>query len=319
MQQTTTAFVFPGQGSQRVGMGRELATAYRVARQTFEEANDVLDMDLSTLCFEGPADELTDTINAQPALYTAGVATLRTLYEALDGPFQPACVAGHSLGELTALTAAGALSYPDGLRLVRRRGELMQQADQHSPGGMTALLGADLDQVETICAQAREETGDVVVLANDNCPGQVVIAGGETALERAMALAQEVGVKRVVRLPVSIAAHSPLMARVQAAFQEAVDATPFHPPAVPIVGNVEAVPLTTTTAIQADLGAQLTSPVRWTESVQHMIEMGITDFIELGSGNVLTGLLKRIDRGVKGHVVDGPEGIEAIAEALRTS
>jgi [acyl-carrier-protein] S-malonyltransferase len=315
LNEESTAFLFPGQGSQTVGMGRDLAGQFRVARQTFAEADDVLGFELSRLCFEGPEDELTDTINAQPALYTAGVATLRTLYEELDGPFQPAYVAGHSLGELTALTAAGALSFPDGLRLVRRRGELMRSADEHSPGGMTAVLGLSAEDVQEVCARAAEATGGVVVLANDNCPGQIVIAGDEDALARAMELASEAGAKRVVRLPVSIAAHSPLMSRVQSAFREALEATTFHPPAIPIIGNTQARPLTTVPEIREELGAQLTSPVRWTESVQHMIADGVTDFVELGSKNVLTGLLKRIDRGVSGHVVDAPDGLAAITSA----
>jgi [acyl-carrier-protein] S-malonyltransferase len=306
LNEGSAAFLFPGQGSQTVGMGRDLAGQFRVARQTFEEADDVLGFELSHLCFEGPEDELTDTINAQPALYTAGE---------LDGAFQPAYVAGHSLGELTALTAAGALSFPDGLRLVRRRGELMRSADEYSPGGMSAVLGLGAEDVGDVCARAAEATGGVVVLANDNCPGQIVIAGDEDALARAMELASDAGAKRVVRLPVSIAAHSPLMSRVQSAFREALEATTFHPPAIPIIGNTQARPLTTVPEIREELGAQLTSPVRWTESVQHMIADGVTDFVELGSKNVLTGLLKRIDRGVSGHVVDAPDGIAAVTSA----
>lgn len=315
LDERATAFLFPGQGSQTVGMGGELAAQFHVARQTFKEADDVLGFDLSRLCFEGPEAELTDTINAQPALYTAGIAALRTLYEELEGGFRPAYVAGHSLGELTALTAAGALSFPDGLRLVRRRGELMRAADEHSPGGMTALLGLAVEDVRRICVQAVEATGGVVVIANDNCPGQVVIAGDEDALAHAMESAADAGAKRVVRLPVSIAAHSPLMLRVQSAFREALAATAFHVPAIPIVGNTQARPLTTVSEIREELGAQLTSPVRWTESVRHMIVDGITEFVELGSKNVLVGLLKRIDRGVRGHVVDTPDGIVAITSA----
>jgi [acyl-carrier-protein] S-malonyltransferase len=312
LDEKSTAFLFPGQGSQTVGMGKALAEKFHVARQTFEEADDVLEIDLSRLCFEGPEDELTDTINAQPALYTAGIAALRTLYEELDGTLQPAYVAGHSLGELTALTAAGALSFPDGLRLVRRRGELMRTADEHSPGGMTAVLGLSAEDVQKVCEQASEAVDGVVVLANDNCPGQIVIAGDEDALAHAMALASEVGAKRAIRLPVSIAAHSPLMARVQSAFREALEDTTFHPPAIPIIGNTQARPLTTVPEIREELGAQLTSPVRWTESVQHMIADGVTEFVELGSKNVLVGLLKRIDRSVNGHVVDAPDGIATI-------
>ncbi len=316
LEQTRTAFLFPGQGSQAVGMGRALAERYRVARQTFEEADDVLGFALSQLCFEGPEETLTETVNAQPALYVAGIAALRTLYEEMAGPFQPAQVAGHSLGELTALTAAGALSFPDGLALVRRRGELMRDAGRYSPGGMAAILGAELEQVEAWCAAAAEETGGVVVIANDNCPGQIVIAGDDRTLSAAMARAAEtVGARRAVRLPVSMAAHSPLMAPVQTEFRQALDATPFHPPVIPIIGNTQARPLTTVEEVRAELGAQLTSPVRWTESIRAMIAAGMTDFVELGSRDVLVGLLKRIDREARGHVVDAPEGIAALQGA----
>ncbi len=306
-----TAFVFPGQGSQAVGMGADLARRYHVARQTFQEADDVLGYAISRLCFEGPAEQLNDTYYAQPALYVAGIAALRTLYEALESPIEPVLMAGHSLGELTALTAAGAMSFPEGLKLVQRRGELMREAGTYSPGGMAAILGLTLEALQQVCAEAAAETGGVVVVANDNCPGQIVIAGDEYALEAAMQKASGVGAKRVVRLEVSIAAHSPLMARVSEQFREALRATPFHKPILPVIGNVSAAPLRTVDEIRADLGAQLTSMVRWTESVQAMRALGIDTFIELGSKNVLTGLLKRIDRDALGLVVDTPEGIEA--------
>ncbi len=314
LDESRTAFLFPGQGSQAVGMAADLAAQHHVAKQTLQEADDLLGFPLTRLMAEGPEGELTATVNAQPALYAAGVAALRTLYEAIGEPFTPAMVAGHSLGELTALTAAGSLSFPDGLRLVRRRGELMRDAGEHSPGGMAAVLGAETPLVIALCERASHETGGVVVLANDNCPGQVVIAGDEDALTLASELAaSEAGARRVVRLPVSIAAHSPLMARVQQDFRAALDATPFHPPRIPIIGNTTAAPLTTVEDVRAELGAQLTSPVRWTESVQAMLAAGITDFVELGSKNVLAGLLKRIDRGATAHVVDAPEGIAALA------
>lgn len=313
LDQATTALIFPGQGSQIVGMCRALSEQYLVARQTFAEADDILGYPLSLLCFEGPDEMLSDTANTQPALYVAGIAALRVLYEAALGEaFKPAYVAGHSLGELTALTAAGAMSFPDGLRLVRRRGELMRDADQHSPGGMAALLGLDLDQVEAICEAARGATGGVIVVANDNCPGQVVIAGDEAALAEAMGRAGEAGAKRVVRLPISIAAHSPLMARAQADFREALNATRFHEPQVPLIGNTGAQPLDTADSIRDELSNQLTSRVRWTESVLTMLGAGITTFVELGSKDVLKGLIRRIDRAAAVHVVDAPEGIEAL-------
>jgi [acyl-carrier-protein] S-malonyltransferase len=312
LDQATTAFVFPGQGSQMVGMGAALAAQYRAARQTFEQADDLLGYPLSRLCFEGPEEALNDTANTQPALYVAGIAALRALYEAWDAPFKPAYAAGHSLGELTALTAAGALSFSEGLKLVRRRGELMRDADRHSPGGMAAVLGLEIEAVKAVCAGARKATGGVIVVANDNCPGQVVIAGDEETLAQAMDGADAAGAKRVIRLPISIAAHSPLMERAAADFRTALEETAFHEPVVPIIGNTQARPLTTVEEVRADLSAQLTSPVRWTESVRAMIEAGITTFVELGSKDVLNGLIRRIDRDVTRYVVDSPAGIAAL-------
>lgn len=319
LDQERTALLFPGQGSQVVGMGKALSEAYRTARQTFEEANDILGFNLSSLAFEGPEEELSQTANTQPALYVAGIAALRTLYEVLGVPFQPAYVAGHSLGELTALTAAGSLSFPDGLRLVRTRGELMRDADQHSPGGMAALLGLDLLQTEAICQEARESTGETVVVANDNCPGQVVIAGNDEALSLAMEMALGAGAKRAMRLDVSIAAHSPLMERASQDFRRALQATQFHPPQIPIVGNTTAQSLTTVEEIRQELNNQLTSRVRWTETVQVMLGQGITTFLEVGSKDVLKGLVKRISREVTTHVVDSPDGIETVRAAAASS
>lgn len=310
----STAFVFPGQGSQAPGMLQALTDEYHVARQTLEEANDVLGYDLMSIMLEGPESTLTATENTQPALFAAGIATLRTLYELLGEDFQPAMVAGHSLGELTALAAAGAMTYPDGLKLVRTRGELMRDADQHSPGGMAALLGVDADGAEALCASARASTGDVVVVANDNCPGQVVVAGGERALTAAMEAATEHGARKVVRLEVSIAAHSPLMAQVQDRFRAALADTPFHPPMIPIIGNTTAHPLTTVAQVRDELGDQLTKSVRWTESVQAMRAAGIDTFVELGSKDVLCGLIKRIDRDTVRYPVDSPESVRALLE-----
>jgi [acyl-carrier-protein] S-malonyltransferase len=313
LDQVTTAFVFPGQGSQSVGMGAALVAQYPIARQTFEEADDLLGIALSKLCFEGPEETLTETINAQPALYVAGVAAMRALYFIWDdAPFKPACVAGHSLGELTALTASGALSFADGLKLVRRRGELMRDAGQHSPGGMAALLGLEREAVEAVCKEASQATGGVAVLANDNCPGQLVIAGDEITLPQAIERATAAGARRAVRLPVSIGSHSPLMARAADDFRAAVEATPFGTPIAPIIGNTQARQLTSTEEIRSELSAQLTSPVRWTESVQAMASLGIKSYVEFGNKNVLTGLLKRIDREATGYVVDTPEGVEAL-------
>lgn len=296
MQAKQTAFLFPGQGSQKIGMGRDLAEAFPLARHVYDEADEWLGFPLSRLAWEGPEDELNDTINTQPALLVHSIAALRVFQE-WDPDFRPAFVAGHSMGELSALVASGALSYREALMLVRRRGELMKEAGEVSPGGMAAVLGLDIHSVEQICAQA-STPGEIVQVANDNCPGQVVISGASEALDRAIDLARQAGARRVRPLAVSIAAHSPLMAGAQVAFSQALDHAPITDPGIPLIGNVNALPLTTANEIRTDLCAQLTSRVRWTESIQEMIQHGITTFVEIGSGDVLTGLLKRIDRGM---------------------
>lgn len=308
----TTAFVFPGQGSQFVGMGKELAQASPAARQAFEEADSILGFALSALCWDGPEAELNDTLNTQPALYVCSVAAWRALREKL-GDVTPALVAGHSLGELSALTAAGALPFAEGVRLVRARGEAMKGAGAQNPGGMAAILGLDAGPVVELCAEASAVTHQRVQMANDNCPGQIVISGDNDALAKAMELAKARGAKRAQKLPVSIAAHSPLMHSGVEAYARAVNATPFTAPAVPVIGNITAGPLPNIEAIRAELPAQLTSPVRWTESVRYMVAQGITLFIELGSKDVLTTLLKRIDGNVKGAAVGTVEQLSAIS------
>lgn len=308
---SSTAFLFPGQGSQFVGMGRALAQASAAARATFEEADDLLGFRLAALCWEGPEETLTETINAQPALYVCGLAGLRA-FEERFGDFRPAGIAGHSLGELTALTAAGALKFEDGLPLVRERGRLMKAAGDEAPGGMAAVLNLEVPVVAEVCAEARAATGGIVQVANDNCPGQVVISGEEAALEKAMELAKARGARRAMRLPVSIAGHSPLMQRAAAQFQQAVDAVPFIAPAVPVVGNVGAQPIADANAIRAELPAQLTSPVRWTESVRYLLSLGVTSFVEFGSKDVLTRLLKRVDANAAGCAVGTPEALAAL-------
>jgi [acyl-carrier-protein] S-malonyltransferase len=304
----TTAFVFPGQGSQVVGMGQALAQASAAARATFEEADDILKFRLSALCWEGPDDELTDTINAQPALFVCGLAALRA-FEERYGEFQPACVAGHSLGELTALAAAGAMELDDGLALVRERGRLMKAAGQDAPGGMAAILGLDAPDLVQVCLEAGQAAGGVVQVANDNCPGQVVISGEIAALEKAMELAKARGARRAIRLAVSIASHSPLMRDTAVQFSTAVEAVPFIGPTVSVIGNVSAQPISDANAIRAELTAQLTSPVRWRESVQHMLGLGVNTFLEFGPKDVLTGLLKRIDGSAVGVAVAAPEAL----------
>jgi [acyl-carrier-protein] S-malonyltransferase len=308
-----TAFVFPGQGSQFVGMGQALAQASPAARQTFEAADDCLGFALSRLCWEGPEADLTDTVNAQPALLACSIAALRALLAEL-GEFTPALMAGHSLGEITALVAAGALEFEDGLALVRTRGEVMKAAGQQTAGGMAAILNLETPELAAICAEASAATGGVVQVANDNCPGQVVISGDNAALDKAMELAKARGAKRALRLPVSIAAHSPLMQPALTEFTAAVEAVPFISPVPPVVGNIHAAPLTDPNAIRAELPAQLTSPVRWTESVRAMLGQGVTTFVELGAKDVLTGLLKRIEPSAVGRAVGTPEGLKALLE-----
>lgn len=304
-----TAFIFPGQGSQIVGMGKDIAQSHTIARQVFEQANAMLGFDFAAVCFDGPEDQLNDTINTQPALFVTSIAILRTLQAQLPAAV-PASVAGHSLGELTALTAAGSLTFEDGLLLVRERGRLMKLAGEQNPGAMAALLGIDAAAAQGLCTRASQETGVTVVLANDNCPGQLVISGHEAALEYAMQLAVEAGARKAVRLAVSIAAHSPLMSTAAVQFQHALAGIHFSDPQIPIYANITAAPLTGAEAIRQELNEQLTQPVRWTESIRAMIAAGIQRFVEIGSGNVLTGLLKRIDRNVEGVTINDAASLE---------
>lgn len=283
-------------------MGRYLYEAFPVARDAFAQADDVLGIRLSQLCLEGPSDALDDTVNTQPAILVTSVAALRVLDGC--GGEAPDYVAGHSMGEFTALVASGALSFEEALRLVRRRGRLMKRSGEENPGGMAAVLGLERELVEQVCAAAREETGAYVGVANDNCPGQIVISGAGDALEQATALAKARGAKRAIRLPISIAAHSPLMAEAAASFEEHLNATPIQEPHVPIVANATARPLTNPAAIRDALARQLTSPVRWTESVEWMIAQGVERFVEVGPKKVLAGLLRRIDRSVEGVPTD---------------
>ncbi|MCA9898891.1 MAG: ACP S-malonyltransferase [Ardenticatenaceae bacterium] len=289
----SSAYLFPGQGAQHVGMGLELYQNTPEARAVFDQADEQLGIALSTLCFEGPEETLTDTVNQQPALFVTSMAMWQRMQA--QGWELPAYVAGHSLGELSALTAVGALSFADGLSLVRKRGELMKAAGEQEPGAMAAILALDIPTVQQICEQASNDSGAVQV-ANDNCPGQVVISGDEDALMRAMTLAEEAKARKVVKLPITIAAHSRLMASAAEAFAQAVDATPIQAPSVPVIANVTAQPLTTPDQIREELKAQLTAGVSWTDSMNYLLAQDVDTFVEVGPGDTLLSFMKRIER-----------------------
>ena len=291
-------------------MGRDLALRFPEAQAIFEQADDILGFALSRVAWDGPEELLGDTINTQPALLVHSTAAWQVLRILLP-ELRPLYAAGHSMGELSALVAAGAVDFPDALRLVRRRGELMKMAGEHSPGGMAAILGLDIPTLDQICAQAATPEEPVQV-ANDNCPGQVVISGARPALERALELARSAGARRAVALAVSIPAHSVLMGHAQEAFNQAVDQTPIRPASTPILGNVSAAPMQTIAEIKADLKAQLTSRVRWSESVQWMAAQGVDTFLEVGSGNVLGGLIRRIDKQLNSISLGSPADFEPL-------
>ena len=288
--------LFPGQGSQAVGMGKDLADAFPEARRVWDEADDALGFALSKLCWEGPEDELTLTRNAQPALLAHSAAAWAVL-RARD--LDVVAAAGHSLGEFSAYHAAGSLSLADALRTVRRRGELMFEGGQQRPGTMAAVLGLADDVVEGVCREASSE-GSVVVPANFNTPGQVVVSGDADAVQRAGSMLMDAGAKKVQPLNVSGAFHSPLMAVAEGGLQAQLDAVAFADPAFPIISNVTATAVTTADDARRLLVEQLTSAVRWSYSVRTMLELGVTRFLEVGTGKVLTGMLKRIDASAAG-------------------
>lgn len=311
----TRAIVFPGQGSQAVGMGKELAETSATARHVFQEVDEALGQNLSGLMFEGDAETLTLTENAQPALMAVSIAVLRTLEETtgLRVDQIASFVAGHSLGEYSALAATGAFSLADTARLLKLRGRAMQEAVPVGVGAMAALLGLDLAEAQEIAAEAAQ--GEICTAANDNAPGQVVVSGHKAAVERAVAIASQRGAKRSVMLPVSAPFHCPLMAPAAAVMADALAQVDIRTPSVPLVANVTASAVTDPVDIRRLLVEQVTGAVRWRESVLFMRAHGVTELVELGAGKVLTGLAKRIDRELAARAVGTPSDIEALSAA----
>lgn len=310
------AFVFPGQGSQAVGMGQSLFAAFPVARETLEEADDALGQNLSRLIAEGPADELTLTENAQPALMALSMAVLRVLETdgGVDLAGSCAFVAGHSLGEYSALAAARSFGLADTARLLKIRGQAMQKAVPVGEGGMAALLGAELDQAQEIADAAAE--GEICSPANDNAPGQIVLSGAMAAIDRAIELAGERGIRRCIKLPVSAPFHCAMMAPAAAVMKKALAEIDLIRPLVPVVANVTAAAAENPDDIRRLLTEQVTAMVRWRESVLSMRDAGVDTLIELGAGKVLSGLTKRIDRDMTAMNVETPDDVEAVLKTL---
>lgn len=287
------AFVFPGQGAQFAGMGKDLSDNFSVAREVFEEANDAVGFNLASLCFNGPEEDLKLTTNTQPAILTVSIAALRVLQQ--ETGLQPAYAAGHSLGEFSALVCAGTLAFADAVRTVRQRGAFMQEAVPVGVGSMAAMMGLENEALEAICAEAAQ--GEVVAPANFNSPGQIVIAGHATAVDRAIELAKAAGAKRALPLPVSAPFHCSLMKPAGDRLGGILTEVSFAPLQFPVVTNVEALPNADSARVMELLVQQVYSPVRWSESVEKMSQLGVDRFIEVGPGKVLSGLIKRIAKG----------------------
>ncbi|MEW8010509.1 MAG: ACP S-malonyltransferase [Candidatus Thiodiazotropha sp.] len=313
MSNSSFGIVFPGQGSQSVGMLSELAAAHPIVGQTFAEATDALGYDLWELVQNGPNDALNQTTKTQPAMLAAGVSVWRVWLE--QGGAKPQIMAGHSLGEYTALVCADAIEFPDAVRLVAERGRFMQEAVPEGSGGMAAILGLDDDQVKTVCAEAA--SGDVIEAVNFNSPGQVVIAGHKEAVDRACILAKEAGAKRALPLPVSVPSHCALMKPAAERLAQLLDEVGISQPTVPVIHNASVAVAKDAESIRKQLAAQLYSPVRWVETVQMMATSGISSLFEAGPGKVLAGLTKRIDRGLVGLPVFDAKSLMQALETLK--
>lgn len=307
------AFVFPGQGSQTVGMAKELAEKFPEVMAYFTKADEVLNDDLSQTIFEGPQEKLTLTVNAQPALLTTSIAILDLFKKS---GIQADYVAGHSLGEYTSLVAAGTLSFEEGVYAVRKRGEFMEKAVPNGEGTMAAVLGLDREKLSAVTAEI-DQTGSPVSLANLNCPGQIVISGSRKGVELAGEKAKEAGAKRVIPLEVSGPFHSSLMKPASSQLQEVLDGLNMQDAKIPVVANVTAEPMTSASEIKGKLIEQLYSPVLWEDSVQTMINLGVDTFIEIGPGKVLSGLIKKINKTVKTYSISDEASCQSVMDALK--
>jgi [acyl-carrier-protein] S-malonyltransferase len=306
-----SAYVFPGQGSQSVGMGLDLYQNYAAAQAVFEQADSALGFPISKLCFEGPEEELIKTVNAQPAIVTVSFACLEAARSLNRGLPPASFVAGHSLGEYTALVAAGVLDFEHSVYLAKERGRLMHEAGQITPGGMAAIIGLDESPLAEVCQQSGTR------IANINCPGQIVISGAKDRLAQAMETVKEKGAHRAIPLQVSGAFHTPLMQPAVDGMAEIMAKLNFNNPAIPIIGNTTARPLTTALAVKEELLAQLCNCVQWQRSVEYMVKDGVSNFIEIGPGRVLAGLIKRIDRSVNIINIGDVEAVKNIAQGVR--